>query len=595
MDDLQLLKQYVKDGSQDAFAAIVRRHVDLVYGTARRLVGDEQLAEDVAQAAFLVLAQKAKQVEPGRLAGWLVNATRLAAHEARRGKLTREKHEWRAAQMRSSKGGEDADEPTLAELSPLLDEALCRLREADRTAVAMRFLQGRSFAEVAAAMGSSEEAARKRVERAVEKLRGVFMKKGLAPSVGGLMVVLAAHQAQAAPAGLAGSISATAISGGTGTSAILAKGAMTMMMMAKVKVAAVVVLVIAAAVGVGIAAQPTTAPVSAASAAQPATDPAATQALIQQLEPLLAGFEQNIARIQTLSAQGTLINEDDRFEEARDKDGKSYRTQTAQVALWRDGKKLRVDTSFDRTFVTRLQSDGTLEDGGKLQIAYNYAFPRPVPEDQARQITLDKGTTQSTTRYLWVENLETVYEVENGNLYLRKTDNPAWPLATGLSWLFNAPDVLQRSPRALIAEAMRRGMIVKLNDEGDGKYAIITSITGKTPDQRTHEQSTRIVLDSRRGYTIQSVETMGDGKISTITQYDYANLGGAWVVVRGDNRQMAFPSDRIASRVTLVVESKSLKVNQPVDSAVLNVDHLQIKKGTMVSDSINKRQYRFGK
>ena len=255
MDDLQLLRQYIKDGSQDAFAGIVDRHVDLVYGTARRLVGDEHLAQDVAQAVFVVLARRAKQVEPGRLAGWLVNAARLAANEARRSRLCREKHEWRAAQMRSSKRSEDGDEPTLEQLTPLLDEALCRLGEADRTAVAMRFLEGRSFAEVAAAMGLSEEAARKRVERAVEKLRGMFMKKGFAPSVGGLMVVLAAHQAQAAPAGLAGSISATAISGGVGTSAILAKGAMKIMVWAKVKVAAVILAlatatVVAAAAGV---------------------------------------------------------------------------------------------------------------------------------------------------------------------------------------------------------------------------------------------------------------------------------------------------------------------------------------------------------
>ena len=268
MDDVQLLKQYVKDGSQEAFADIVRRHVDLVYGTARRLVGDEQLAEDVAQAAFAVLAQKAKRVEPGRLAGWLVNATRLAANEARRARLCREKHEWRAAQMRSSNRSEDGDEPTLEQLTPLLDEALCRLGEADRTAVAMRFLEGRSFAEVAAAMGSSEEAARKRVERAVEKLRGMFMKKGFAPSVGGMMVVLAAHQAQAAPAGLAGSISATAISGGTGVGAILAKGAMKMMVLAKVKVAAVVLGMLVGVTGGAVVAQMRLSP--ATSQARPA-------------------------------------------------------------------------------------------------------------------------------------------------------------------------------------------------------------------------------------------------------------------------------------------------------------------------------------
>ena len=252
MTDSQLLSEFVQTRSADAFAGIVGRYVDLVYVTARRMVGNEHLAQDVAQATFLVLVRKAKGVEARRLPGWLVNATRLSAREAMRSKLCRDKHEGRAAQMRSVVVLPSVDEPTAQQMTPLLDEALARLNETDRTAVVMRFLQGMSFPEVGAAMGSSEEAARKRVERAVEKLRAAFMKGGIAPSVGGLMVVLAAHQAQAAPAGLAGLISATAVSGAAGTSEVLAKGVIAAMKWASIKFAAAMVVVTILVGGIGV-------------------------------------------------------------------------------------------------------------------------------------------------------------------------------------------------------------------------------------------------------------------------------------------------------------------------------------------------------
>ena len=145
-----------------------------------------------------------------------------------------------------------AEEPAIEDLAPLLDDALSRLNESDRTAVVMRFLQGLSFMEVGSAAGISEDAARKRVARAVEKLRAIFMKQGIFPSAGGLMVVLASHQALHAPATLAGSVSAAGAAGGTGASMTLAKGAMSAMAWAKLKAAAIIVLAFLLTGGLGV-------------------------------------------------------------------------------------------------------------------------------------------------------------------------------------------------------------------------------------------------------------------------------------------------------------------------------------------------------
>jgi RNA polymerase sigma factor (sigma-70 family) len=179
--------------------ALVPRYVDLVYATARRLVGDGHTAEDVTQATFIALLRKADRVDPRHLPGWLVNAARLAAREALRSQGRRRSHESRAAQLRTETTDDPADEPTTAHVLPLLDEALSHLSEADRTAVVLRFLQGLSFAEVGSATGATEEAARKRVGRALEKLRHSLVKQGVTPSMGGLAVVLASQQAPPAP------------------------------------------------------------------------------------------------------------------------------------------------------------------------------------------------------------------------------------------------------------------------------------------------------------------------------------------------------------------------------------------------------------
>jgi RNA polymerase sigma factor (sigma-70 family) len=251
MTDSQLLAAVAGAQSSEAFAALVRRYADLVYGTARRMVGDPHLAEDVTQAAFLVLVKKAGTIHPATLPGWLVNTARLAAREAMRSRRNREKHESRAAQMRGEIQ-DSQDEPMANDLAPLLDEALSRLNEADRSVVVMRFLQGRTFAEIGTAMGTSEDAVRKRTGRAVEKLRAIFMKQEFIPSAGGLMLVLASFQAVHAPEALAGSVSTSVLTGGTGMSVPMAKGVVSAMTLAKLKLAAAIVLLVVFTGGIGV-------------------------------------------------------------------------------------------------------------------------------------------------------------------------------------------------------------------------------------------------------------------------------------------------------------------------------------------------------
>jgi RNA polymerase sigma factor (sigma-70 family) len=130
LTDSHALAEFAKTRSSDAFTVLVERYIDLIYSAARRMTRDAHLAEDVTQAVFIVLARRAKKIDPKYLAGWLVNTTRLASRDALRSRNRRHKHEAEAAQMRSEiQSGNDA---TVEQMSPLLDDALARLSELDR-------------------------------------------------------------------------------------------------------------------------------------------------------------------------------------------------------------------------------------------------------------------------------------------------------------------------------------------------------------------------------------------------------------------------------------------------------------------------------
>jgi len=220
LDDQQLLRSFGRDGSEAAFTELVTRHVNLVYSAAlRRTGGDEQLAKDVTQQVFTDLARKACSL-PGRvvLAGWLHQATRFAAAQMLRTERRRHAREQEAVAMNIS---ESHAAPDWAQIRPLLDEALDDLSDEDRDAVVLRFFEQRSLTEVGAALGSNEDAARKRVGRALDKLRALLMQRGLTTTSSALSAVIMANCVQAAPVGLTATVTGISLAGLTAAGATL--------------------------------------------------------------------------------------------------------------------------------------------------------------------------------------------------------------------------------------------------------------------------------------------------------------------------------------------------------------------------------------
>src|SRR5881396_3155975 len=207
-DDSALLRQYLEDHSDAAFAALVTRHINLVYSVALRHVGDPHQAEEITQAVFILLARKAPQLRHDKaLSSWLFQATRLTASNFVRGETRRHRREQEAhMQAILDESGNDV----WRQIAPLLDTAIASLSEKDRQAIVLRFYEGRNLRDVGAALGASEDAAEKRVSRAVEQLREFFAKRGVTVGASGLVVVMSANAVQAAPVGLATSVSTTA-------------------------------------------------------------------------------------------------------------------------------------------------------------------------------------------------------------------------------------------------------------------------------------------------------------------------------------------------------------------------------------------------
>ena len=234
-DDAELLREYAEHRSEDAFAELVRRHLGLVYNAAlRQLGGDAHLAEDVAQSVFTDLARKAGSLG-GRavLAGWLYTSTRYAAVQVVRSEQRRRAREdvaMKLSEQTAMEGGAEWER-----LRPVIDDALHGLGERDREAVLLRFFEGRAFAEVGAELAVSEDAARVRVNRALEKLRGLLARRGVTSTSAALAVALGGQAMAATPAGLAATVAGSALAAGSATLAGGAAGWMTFMGMTKLQ------------------------------------------------------------------------------------------------------------------------------------------------------------------------------------------------------------------------------------------------------------------------------------------------------------------------------------------------------------------------
>jgi RNA polymerase sigma factor (sigma-70 family) len=254
MDDWTLLRDYCEGRSEAAFAELVRRHADLVYSAARRQTEDPHLAADVAQAVFLSLARKGRTLACDVvIPGWLILATRLESANLLRDRARRARREQLAAEMNPQPSPNPLD-AAWERVAPLLDEGLAGLREMDRNAVVLHFLRRRTFQEIGEALGLSEEAARKRVSRALDFLRAFFSNRGISLPGTTLAGALVAFGVQAAPQTLAaGIVSAVGASGAVSAGVLASTFYKTIQIMAWTKTKTAIVTVLAlAAVPVGL-------------------------------------------------------------------------------------------------------------------------------------------------------------------------------------------------------------------------------------------------------------------------------------------------------------------------------------------------------
>ena len=249
MDDMSLLREYVDRQSEAAFAALVERHIGVVYCAALRQVRDPGHAEEVTQVVFILLARKADRLRPNTiLSAWLYQTVRHAAADFRKKEFRRQQREQEACHMQST----STDDSAWDQITPLLDEAMAALGEKDRNALILRFFEGKSLAEVGAALSIDSVTAQKRVWRAVDKMRRYFAQHGAVLSTATILTALSTRAVHAVPAGLAVTVAAAAAGKGaavtTSTTTAL-KTTLKLMAWTKAKTAVIVAIGFVVAAG----------------------------------------------------------------------------------------------------------------------------------------------------------------------------------------------------------------------------------------------------------------------------------------------------------------------------------------------------------
>ncbi len=248
-DDIALLRQFSEQNSEEAFATLVIRHIDKVYSVALRHTGNPHHAEEITQAVFVILARKSRQLSPRViLEGWLYETARLTAVTHIRSEIRRARRE-QEAQMQSSLNENESTVWTQI-ASPAGQWALAGLNETDRHAVVLRFFYGKSLKEIGAALGGSDDMARMRISRAMEKLRQFFVKHGVTSTAATIAGAISVNSVHAAPVALAKTVTAVAIAKGAaagGSILTLTQGAVKLMAWTKTQTAIVSVVVVSAA------------------------------------------------------------------------------------------------------------------------------------------------------------------------------------------------------------------------------------------------------------------------------------------------------------------------------------------------------------
>ncbi len=249
-DDHRLLAEFVRCRSENAFTELVRRYAGLVHSTAFRFCNNPHSAEEITQAVFIILARKAGTLSPRVvLSGWFYQTARLTAANFVKGEIRR-RHREQEAVMQSTL--HETDSTGWEKIAPLLDAAMGALGETDRNAVLLRYFENRTSSEIGVALRMNEETARKRVNRALEKLRQFFVKRGVTVSSAALSGAISASSVQPISAFMVKSISAVALAKGAAASTstlTLVKGALKIMAWTKATTTTVVGVSVLLAVG----------------------------------------------------------------------------------------------------------------------------------------------------------------------------------------------------------------------------------------------------------------------------------------------------------------------------------------------------------
>jgi RNA polymerase sigma factor (sigma-70 family) len=220
--DLELLERYSKEGSEEAFSELVHRHLDLVYSAALRQVHSPQLAEEVAQSVFTDLSRGAQRMKSDTvLTAWLYQVTRRTAVDVVRRESRRQLREQLAVELTDM----NAHPSLWSQIEPLVEEAMENLEPVERTAILLRYFEQRSLREVGQTLGTSEDAAQKRVSRAVERLREFLSQRGVTVGASALVLALSANAVQSAPLGLVTSISSGVTASGAALHSVTTFGA----------------------------------------------------------------------------------------------------------------------------------------------------------------------------------------------------------------------------------------------------------------------------------------------------------------------------------------------------------------------------------
>jgi RNA polymerase sigma factor (sigma-70 family) len=356
MTDRELLIAYQRHRSADDLAQLVSRHVDLVYSVARRHAKDSHLAEDITQEVFLTFARKADRLPVDvPLAGWLFTTARLLSLQSLRAAARRNRHETEAAMSHKPPPSPD---PTWSLIAEDIDKAVADLPPTDRDALLLRYFSGKSNPEIAATLAISDEAAKKRVQRALDALQKLLTSRGLAGTSALTALTLAAaltsHAVQAAPPALASSITTALTSKAAAT--VATKG--TLMAAAKFKavlIASAAVVAITASVVTAVHLSKRDAPVTTAAPSDPVT-PAPADAPIPSpvtnsaaSEDFLAAYAlppgQAIANLPNINpaARAALYQQ----KAARDQVAAIQDTPSAMIVQWKDDQLSLWGMSFD--------------------------------------------------------------------------------------------------------------------------------------------------------------------------------------------------------------------------------------------------------